>query len=80
MALRPDLVRTDRLPAPEQQLQPLAEVAMPGAAVRRAGVWEASDGRTDDSSRATPEIGERALAAIATRLAEFVIQFHHAAR
>lgn len=80
MALRPDLVRTDRLPDAEQALQPLAEIAMPGAAVRRAGVWEQSDGRTDDARRADPVVGERALAAVARRLAEFIVQFHHASR
>ncbi len=80
MALRPDLVRTDRLPEAEQKLQPLAEIAIPGAAVRRGGVWELSDGRTDDARRADPAIGERVLAAVAERLAEFVVEFHHAAR
>jgi creatinine amidohydrolase len=80
MALRPDLVRTQRLPGIEPELQPLAEIAMPGAAVRRAGTWEASDGRTDDASRADAAIGERALAAVAERLAEFIVQFHRAGR
>lgn len=68
LALRPDLVRRDRMPAREEILQPLATGNIGGVGILRAGVWEASDGRTDDSFRANGEVGERGLALIAGRV------------
>lgn len=75
LALRPDLVRADRIPAPEAALQPLASDDL-AAIVRRPGVWEVSDGRTDDSRQASAEIGERALHAVSEQIGEFLVRFH----
>jgi creatinine amidohydrolase len=78
LALRPDLVRMDKLPQREAQLQPMAELSdyANDATVRKVGIWEDSDGRTDDSHAATAEIGQQVLAAIATKLADFLTWFH----
>jgi len=54
LALHPDLVRLDQRLAPEPELKPLARSDLPGTHVRRAGMWEASDGRTDDVRRPGP--------------------------
>ncbi|BCJ34234.1 creatinine amidohydrolase [Actinocatenispora thailandica] len=77
LALRPDLVRRELAPAPEPDLQPLAYSDIPGATIRRAGVWAASDGRTDDSRHASAEAGERALALVAASVTAFLTEFHH---
>lgn len=77
-ALHPELVRADRIPPPEADLQPLAGVAMPGAAVRRPNSWEISDGRTDDSRHANAQIGEKVLATVSERVARFIVDFHRA--
>lgn len=76
MALHPALVRTDHLPEPEDQWQPLASGGMDEATVRRPGLWEASDGRSDDSSRASREIGETIMATLAGRFGRFLVDFH----
>lgn len=78
LALRPDLVRTALIPGPESDLQPLAKVAMPGAAVRRANSWQESDGRTDDSRHADAALGERILEAMSRQIAQFIVTFHRA--
>lgn len=79
LAIAPELVRTDLMPSPESDLQPLARVQMPGAVIRRPGAWEISDGRTDDSGRASAEIGHRVLDALSQRISRFIVDFHHAA-
>lgn len=76
LALRPDLVRSDAIPAPEKSVQPLAEIDLPGGSVRNPGVWQDSDGRTDDSAKANAELGHRALDLIAAEVAAFLIDFH----
>ncbi|MEV0792562.1 creatininase family protein [Kribbella sp. NPDC050459] len=76
LAIAPDQVRTEVLPIADGILQPLAATAMGEAVVRRPGVWSASDGRTDDASGASAALGEKALTAIAERVARFVIDFH----
>lgn len=78
LALRPDLVRADRIPEPEGRLQPLSEQSKTAASatVRQLGIWQASDGRTDDSHLASAELGESVLAAIADRLGRFITTFH----
>ncbi|MBZ2196822.1 creatininase family protein [Occultella gossypii] len=78
LALRPELVRTDALPASEARLQPLASQDVPGGTVRHPGVWQASDGRTDDSRLASAAVGERVLAEIAEALSAFIVAFHKA--
>jgi creatinine amidohydrolase len=79
LAIAPELVRTDLMPPPEPELQPLAGVQMPGAAIRRPGAWEISDGRTDDSRRASAEIGHRVLDSLSHRISRFIVDFHRAA-
>lgn len=79
MALRPELIDEADRPAPEADWQPLARDALSGGAVRRPGVWEVSDGRTDDGRGATPELGAELLQKIAARVAEFLVDFHRAA-
>lgn len=76
LALNPDLVHRDRLPPPENDVQPLARDQPSGVVLRRPGLWEASDGRTDDARRATSQAGERALKAISHELAECLVTFH----
>jgi creatinine amidohydrolase len=78
LALRPELVRTDRMPLPENDLQPLAKIAMPGAAVRRAHAWTVSVGRTDDARYASAALGERILDTVSARIADFIVAFHRA--
>lgn len=76
LALRPDLVRTSLMPAPETEQQPLSRSELPGGTVRRIGIWEASDGRTDDSRLASGEIGRMMLDAISEKVAQFITAFH----
>ena len=76
LALDDALVRHNRLPAPESEVQPLARDDVPGVVVRRPGLWEESDGRSDDADRASRELGDRALAAIARCVADALVAFH----
>lgn len=79
LALDPDQVRTDRLPSREAELQPLAEQSAFGSTVRLPGVWQRSDGRTDDSHAASADLGRRALDLISTDVADYIRRFHQAA-
>lgn len=74
--LHPALIRTSQIPKPEDDLQPLAKVPVPGAVVRHPNLWQVSDGRTDDSQRADADIGEKIITAVTDRLAEFIVDFH----
>lgn len=78
LAMRPDLVRIDKFPKREDALQPLSELSdyASKATIRKVGIWEISDGRTDDSHAATAEIGEKVLADIADQVAKFLTWFH----
>jgi creatinine amidohydrolase len=76
LALRPDLVRTDLMPAPEAEYQPLARSDLTGGVVRRSGIWQDSDGRTDDSRSASRQLGEQMLDVITEQVARFIIAFH----
>lgn len=76
LALRPDLVRDAAIPARESELMPLVGQNLPGAAIRRPGIWQVSDGRTDDAHAASAEVGSRTLAEIATSLSAFIVEFH----
>lgn len=76
LALHPELVRMEKTPAREDELQPLVHQNLPGAAIRRPGIWQESDGRTDDSHAASRAIGQRVLDDIATSLSSFIVQFH----
>lgn len=76
LALRPDLVRLDRRPAPEAQVRALGERGPRNVVVRSPGIWEDSDGRTDDASRASAEVGEAALAVIVQNLLSSLEALH----
>jgi creatinine amidohydrolase len=76
LALRPELVRTDRVPPAEVGLQPLAEQAAFTSTVRIPGIWQRSDGRTDDSHRASSDLGRIALKMITADVADFIVRFH----
>lgn len=80
LALRPDLVRLDRLPSPEEDPLPLVRHSINGVVIRRPGMWEESDGRSDDAQAAAAELGERALSAVAERVAEVLVSFHRTTR
>jgi creatinine amidohydrolase len=76
LALEPDLVHLDRRCADATDSTPLGRPEIPGATIRRSGLWAASDGRTDDASRATAELGAAMLGEIAAAVAQFLVSFH----
>lgn len=76
LAAHPELVHLDRRPAPEAELQPLVGSELPGAYVRRHGIWERSDGRSDDAQAADPSEGERILEFVVGSVADFIVTFH----
>lgn len=76
LAIAPDLVRLDAVPAAEAERQPLTRSGLPGAVVSRPGIWQASDGRSDDSHRADATLGDQALTAVATAVADFLRHFY----
>jgi creatinine amidohydrolase len=80
LALAPELVRMDLRPTDSSPSMPLAEVVHEGARVRRPGDWELSDGRTDDASLASLELGTRILEGLVDRIAEFLVSFHQSCR
>ena len=79
LAVAPQLVRLDARPDDRGVTQPLGIVDLPGAHIRRPNLWGPSDGRTDDARQASADIGERAIADAADRIADFLIRFHHSA-
>lgn len=78
LALLPDLVLADRIPAAEPDLQPLAAQSAIKSTVRFPGIWQRSDGRTDDSHGASAELGHRALEMISADVSSFIVDFHRA--
>lgn len=80
LALRAELVRLDRIPQAERELQPLAEQSAFSSTVRLPGVWQRSDGRTDDSHGASAVLGHTALRMISADVADFIIRFHSSKR
>lgn len=76
LALRPDLVHSDWIPQAEPELQPLAEQSAFNSTVRLPGIWQRSDGRTDDSHSASAELGQIALKMISADVADFIVRFH----
>jgi creatinine amidohydrolase len=76
LALEPDLVHLDRRSVDATDTTPLGRPELPGATVRRSGLWAASDGRTDDASRATADLGAALLGGIAAAVAQFLVEFH----
>jgi creatinine amidohydrolase len=76
LAVMPDLVRLGLRPQDPTPAMPIAQPESPGAAVRRSGQWERSDGRSDDASLASRELGVRIIEGVVDRIAEFLVSFH----
>jgi creatinine amidohydrolase len=77
LAIEPDLVRLDLRPTDVTPASPIGTPDLAGAVIRRPGLWQASDGRTDDAQRASPETGLMAISYIVDRIADFLVEFHH---
>lgn len=77
LALTPELVHLERRPHDAEAVTPLGRRDVPGGKIGRPGLWESSDGRTDDAREASAETGERLLAEISQAVAEFIVAFHH---
>ncbi len=76
LALQPDLVRLDERFAADAAPRPLAiGYGFDAVPVRRPGVWEASGGVTDAAAEANAEAGARALEAIVSATADFLLAF-----
>lgn len=76
LALDPDLVDLDRRTIDVEPFTPLGRSDLPAAKIGRPGLWEMSDGRTDDASEASVEAGHRLLGAISREVADFLVAFH----
>lgn len=74
MALAPDLVDRDMLPEPGSVVHGVPR-GVPGVSLRRPGLWEDGDGRTDDAAGASAELGEQALELVSDELARFLVDF-----
>ncbi|TSA47682.1 MAG: hypothetical protein D4R50_02620 [Actinomycetales bacterium] len=48
--------------------------------IRRPGLWEKSDGRTDDSHLTSAQTGAKVLSDMTGVIANFIVQFHHSAQ
>lgn len=77
LAIAPDLVRLEQRPHDQTPMQPLAAPGLAGAYTRRPQLWEKSDGRTDDASRASAELGARLVPAMIDEISTFIIKFHN---
>lgn len=81
MSIRPELVHWERAPQTrDRSPRPLALSGIPGAVVRRPGVWQASDGRTDDGLAANAEAGDAMLDALATGVARLLGTLYESVR
>ncbi|NED97883.1 creatininase family protein [Phytoactinopolyspora alkaliphila] len=80
LALHPDRVRSDQFPPAEESVQPLVRLGAREAVIRQPGIWQLSDGRTDDSSRANADTGEKALENISDAVARFIVDFHRSSQ
>lgn len=76
LAIEPELVRLDLRPTDDTPARPIGTVDLAGAVIRRPGLWQASDGRTDDAQCASPETGLRAFSYIVDSIADFLVGFH----
>ncbi|WP_157553229.1 creatininase family protein [Jiangella gansuensis] len=79
LALGAEHVCADNLPPPEDSVQPVATLGGSPGAIRRPGIWEISDGRTDDSGSATAGAGATALDGVTRAVARFIVDFHRLA-
>lgn len=79
LALTPDLVHLDRRPTDAEPVTPLGKADVQGGKIGRPGLWETSDGRTDDAREATVETGQQLLGEISRAVADFLVAFHRSA-
>lgn len=79
LALDPHLVDLDRRPVDPESTTPLGAPDIRGGKIGRPGLWEVSDGRTDDAREASAEAGARLLDRHSRALAEFLMAFHRSA-
>ena len=76
LAIAPDLVELQSRPDDLGKKQPLGNADIPLAHIRRPGLWEISDGRTDDSQLASAQTGARTLSDMTQVISQFIIDFH----
>ena len=76
LAIAPDLVELQSRPDDHGKRQPLGIADIPLAHIRRPGLWETSDGRTDDSHLASAHIGAKSLSDMTQVISQFIIDFH----
>lgn len=76
LALAPELVDLERRPSDEDAATPLGRPDVQGAKTGRPGLWEASDGRTDDARNVSVDEGVRIIEEITEAVAGFLVQFH----
>ena len=77
MAISPELVKLQNRLDDNGDSQPLGIADIPLAHIRRPGLWEISDGRTDDAQLASAEIGAKVLSDMTRVISNFIVQFHH---
>ncbi len=79
MAVAPELVREDRMPASDPQPAPIfARGIAKGLVVQKHGEWARSGGYTDAPTRASAEAGKILLDAISRAVAGAIVAFHRA--
>lgn len=76
MAISPELVQLQNRPDDQGKKQPLGMADIPLAHIRRPGLWETSDGRTDDSHLASAQTGAKLLSDMTEVISNFIVQFH----
>lgn len=76
LAVDPLLVQLDQRPRDPAERTALGRPDLDGAKIGRPGRWEDSDGRTDDASLASPELGARLLEQMTAAVADFLVRFH----
>lgn len=75
LALRPELVRLDRLGSKTHSLPIRAGVTLPGYQLHAQGDWARMDGVTDVPRAPSAELGNRFLGIVATSVAEALEEF-----
>ena len=80
LAISPELVRLADRPSDDVVRQPISSAGAEPGVVRRPGLWERSDGRTDDAAHASATVGEQALATMSTDIADYLVEFHRSGR
>ena len=79
LALYPELVDLDRRPNDSEPVTPLGVPDIANVKIGRPGLWEESDGRSDDAREASAEAGAMIVDEISAALAEFLVAFHRSA-